>query len=271
MSDPFSESNRRLWDEWTALHMHSPSNYDEQIAKLRAGGSALDETDQAELGDVSGKTVLVLQCHLGLSALSLARAGALVTGVDWAEQAIAYARSLSQALNLPAGFICSDVYDLPDVLDRRFDIVYASGGVLTWLPDLESWAKIVAHFLKLDGMFYLREIHPIRRVLLPPRPDALGNPVEHGYFSREPVRVPERGSYAVPHAPSLHTAYYWTHNLGEIITALCNAGLRIEYLHEFPKVVEDCYTYEENADGEINRRTIHNVAIPHAFSVRATH
>ncbi len=100
MGDPYRESNRKLWDEWTELHLHSPNTYDELIAKLKAGGSTLDEDEQAELGEVSGKSLLNLQCHLGLSALSLARAGAIVTGVDWTEQAIAYARSLSQALDL---------------------------------------------------------------------------------------------------------------------------------------------------------------------------
>ncbi len=270
MSDPFTEANRKLWNEWTELHIQAGTDYRALVEKLEAGGSVLDEDEQGELGEVSGKTLLHLQCHLGLSALSLARCGAIVTGVDWTERAIAHARSLSQKLGLPAEFICSDVYDLPAVLNRRFDLVYTSGGVLTWLPDLERWAEIVSHFLKPGGTFYMREIHPIRRVLLPPRPDAFGAPVEHGYFKPEPTRVPERGSYATPDASSVHTAYYWTHNLGEIVSALCAAGLRLEYLHEFPQVVENCYTYDETAEGAVTRRLIHDVAIPRAFSVRAT-
>jgi SAM-dependent methyltransferase len=270
MSDPYVQANRKLWDEWTELHIQAGTEYCVLVEKLEAGGSVLDEDEQAELGDVAGKTLLDLQCHLGFGALSLVRGGASVTGVDWTERAIAYARSLSQALGLPAEFICADLYDLPAVLDRQFDVVYTSGGVLTWLPDLKRWAEIVAYFLKPGGAFYMREIHPIRRVLLPPRLDAFGAPIEHGYFKREPTRVEERGSYAAPDAPSLHTAYYWTHNLGEIVTALCAAGLRLEYLHEFPKVAENCYTYEETAAGESTRRLVHNIAVPRAFSIRAT-
>ncbi len=270
MTDPYVQANRKLWDEWTELHIQAGTDYRARVEKLHAGGSALDEDEQAELGDVSGKTLLDLQCHLGLSALSLARRGAIATGVDWTERAIEYARSLSQALGLPAEFICANLYDLPAVLNRRFDLVYTSGGVLTWLPDLKRWAEIVAHFLKPGGTFYMRDMHPIRHILNSPRLDAFGAPIEHSYFGREPTCVQERGSYAVPDAPSMHTAYYWTHNLGEIVSALCAAGLRLEYLHEFPKVIEDCYTYEETAAGEMTRRVTHNVAIPRAFSVRAT-
>jgi SAM-dependent methyltransferase len=269
VSDPFIEANRKLWDEWTELHIQAGTDYRARVEKLAAGGSALDEDEQAELGDVAGKTLLHLQCHLGLNTLSLARGGAIVTGVDWTERAIAYARSLGQTLGLHAEFICANLYDLPAVLDRQFDIVYTSGGVLAWLPDLKRWAEIVVHFLKPGGTFYMSDMHPIRHILNMPRLDAFGAPIEHSYFGREPTRVQERGSYAVPDAPSVHTAYYWTHNLGEIVSALCAAGLRLEYLHEFPKVIEDCYTYDETAAGEVIRRVIHNVVIPHAFSVRA--
>ncbi len=268
MSERFIEANRKLWDEWTKLHIQAGTDHRARVEKLAAGGSVLDEDEEAELGDVSGKTLLHLQCHLGLSTLSLARGGASVTGVDWTEEAMAYARSLSQALALPAEFICADLYDLPAILDRQFDLVYTSGGVLTWLPDLKRWAEIVAQFLKPGGTFYMRDMHPIRHILNMPRLDAFGAPIEHNYFGGEPTCVQERGSYAVPDAPSLHTAYYWTHNLGEIVSALCAAGLRLEYLHEFPKVIEACYTYEETAARAVTRRVTHNVAIPRAFSVR---
>jgi hypothetical protein len=170
-------------------------------------------------------------------------------------QAIALAQSLADEQRIDAQFICSDAYDLTCVLELEFDIVFTSYGVLPWLPDLDRWAKVVAHFLKPGGTFYMVEVHPVKRVLMPARTDGTGKPVVHTYFSRPlPLPVAERGSYANPDADCLRTAYYWAHSLGEIGTALCAAGLRLRFLHEFPRVIKDCCTYEKTGTGECEVR-----------------
>ena len=272
VSDLYFETNHKLWDNWTRLHLERESEYRNLAYKLKSGETTLDEIEIKELGGVSNKSLLHLQCHLGLDTLSWARMGAIATGVDFSAQAIAYAQSLSKELDISAEFICCDIYDLPTILERQFDIVYTARGVLPWLPDLDRWAGIIAHCLKPGGTFYLMEGHPIRHILLPPRVDAIGKSIEHGYVHRaEPTRVEERGSYAAPEADTMHTAYYWTHGLGEIVTVLCSAGLRLEFLHEFSKVVENCYSYEETEPGRYESRLRYNVAIPRMFSIRATH
>ncbi len=271
MNDTHFQVNRDLWNNWTTLHTKSNSEHAHLLARLRAGQTTLDEIDLRALEDVSGKSLLHLQCHFGLDTLSWAREGAVATGVDFSEEAITQARSLNKELNLSANFICSNIYELPAVLDEQFDRIFTSAGVLPWLPDLSQWAKIVARYLKPGGTFYLRDSHPIRHILVPPRLDATGKPIEHGYFHRaEPTKVEERGSYAMPEVDTVHTAYYWTHSLGEIVTALCSAGLRLEFLHEFPKVIDSCYSYEETRPGRYELRLQHNVAIPRTFSIRAT-
>jgi hypothetical protein len=48
------------------------------------------------------------------------------------------------------------------------------------------------------------------------------------------LRWDEPGTYADPAAVTQHNVTYeWTHRLGEVVTALIEAGLRIEFLHEF--------------------------------------
>ena len=74
------------------------------------------------------------------------------TGVDLSDAAIGLARSLCGELNLDTRFICSNVYDLPDVLNEQFDVVFTSYGVLCWLPDLDGWASVVANHLKPGGV-----------------------------------------------------------------------------------------------------------------------
>jgi 2-polyprenyl-3-methyl-5-hydroxy-6-metoxy-1,4-benzoquinol methylase len=142
------QRNRALWDEIAPVHAKAYK----EVALLKRGGIALDEIELREIGDVTGKTLLHLQCHIGTDTLSWARQGAVVTGVDFSGESIACARQLGQELGLRATFVHANVYDLPTMLREQFDIVYTSRGVLCWLRDLDLWAQIVARSLKPDGI-----------------------------------------------------------------------------------------------------------------------
>ncbi len=159
--EPFSyqqarDGNRSLWDELTPVHLRSYG-----VERFLAGEPWLPKRILEEVGDVQGKSLLHLQCHFGLDTLAWAREGAVVTGVDFSPEAIKAAEELSKQANLPARFICSDIYDLPEVLDEQFDIIFTSIGVLCWLKDLDVWARIIADHLKPGGVFYIMEGHPL--------------------------------------------------------------------------------------------------------------
>jgi SAM-dependent methyltransferase len=270
VDDRYLQTNRDLWDFWTELHTTVSEEYLEAMAQVRAGGTTLDDIVLSEVGDVAGRSLLHLQCHLGLDTLSWASMGAEATGVDFSESSVAAARRFGREVGLAATFVCADIYDLPTVLDQKYDFIFTSDGVWPWLPDLDRWAKIAAGCLRPGGVFYIRDIHPIRRVLKPPRPDAFGAPVEIGYVAQpEPVRFEERGSYSVPEHDSVHTAYYWQHGLGEIVTALCSAGLRLEFLHEFSETEPDVHVFSRAASGRLEAHLRHNVTVPRQFSIRA--
>jgi len=226
-------ANRALWDEWTSIHVGSDF-YD--VESFRRGGVRLRDFELEELGDVTGLAVLHVQCHFGLDTLSFARLGAHVTGADFSEKAIAAARALAADVGLDARFVVSSVDDLPANLQGEFDLVYTSGGVLGWLPDIRSWARVVAHFVKPGGRFYIAEIHPVANAFenegVQPGELRLAYPYwEHV----EPIVVEVEGSYADPSAAvATKTEYGWDHGLGEIVTALADAGLRIDSLQEYP-------------------------------------
>jgi len=219
------------------------------------------------VGDVAGKSLLHLQCHFGLDTLSWAREGATVTGVDFSPDAIAAAKSLSKELGIPAEFVCSDVYALPEVLgERTFDVVFTSYGVLSWLHDLERWAGVVARHLAPGGTFYIVEFHPVLGML-----DEEGRRIARPYFhSPEPQEFVEHGSYADRSSGATHTLYQWAHSLADVVNALIDAGLRIEFLHEFPYSVHDCEPFfQESAPGRFVVRASPGL-IPLMFSIRAT-
>jgi SAM-dependent methyltransferase len=260
--------NQKLWDAWTREHEKSPF-YD--VAGFKAGKDRLRSVELDELAPiVAGKSLLHLQCHFGLDTLAWARRGANVTGVDFSPQSIELAQSLSTELALPAAFVCSDVYHLPEALTGQFDIVFTSYGVLHWLDNLQRWAEVIAFFLKPGGIFYIVEDHPTMRMFTTSEDKSkleLANPY---FFSQTPEPVETQGSYASPDTLESYRFYLWNHSLGEVVNSLIGAGLRIEYLHEFPYAARAKFPMmEKGADGWW-RLPAKYVQIPFLFSLRAT-
>ena len=228
------ESNREMWNEWATLHAGSEF-YD--VESFKKGKCSLYPVAVEEMGDVNGKSLLHLMCHFGKDTLSWARRGAKITGMDFSDNAINIARSLSEELGLDAEFICCNLYDLPQHLDKQFDIVFTSAGVLCWLPDLEKWGRVIAQFLNSGGFFYLLEGHPFLNMLLDEDPNALKPEILRSYFfTREPEVYQSEASYAGVKTSKVHTGKEWTHSLGDIVNSLISTGLRIEFLHEYPYI-----------------------------------
>jgi 2-polyprenyl-3-methyl-5-hydroxy-6-metoxy-1,4-benzoquinol methylase len=257
------ELNRANWDDRVPVHLAS-EYYD--VGGFRAGASSLRPFESAEAGDVSGKRLVHLQCHVGLDTLSWARKGARVTGLDFSEPAIEAARSLAADLAIDASFVVADVYDAVAALGgRRFDVVYTGTGALVWLPDMTRWAQVVAALLEPGGFLYLVEGHPFAQIL----DDAQGTNVALDYFQEQPWV--EDYSYTYTDGPALtHTrSVQFQHGLGQVVTALSAAGLQIEFLteHDF-----DCYQRFESLerDGGQYRFPAGHPRIPMMFSLRAT-
>ena len=228
------DANRSLWDAWTAVHA-TGDFYD--LEAFKAGGVRLRPYEIELVGDVAGKSLLHLQCHFGIDTLSWARLGAVVTGADLSPAAIELATKLASELGHPeARFVLSNVYDLPANLDGSFDIVYTSRGVLNWLPDIRAWAEVVSHFIAPGGIFFITEAHPVMNVFENEgvRPGELR--LAYPYWEhRDPLVFPVQGSYADPTADvGTQTEHSWDHGLGEIVSALIDAGLRVETLVEHP-------------------------------------
>ncbi len=272
--DDYLAENRTLWDAWTGIHVASEF-YD--VDSFREGGSRqirIKDYERDEVGDVTGRSLLHLQCHFGLETLSWARLGATVTGADFSPQAIDAARRLADELGIQATFVCSNLYDLPETLDAEggFDVVYTSHGVLGWLPDIGRWARVVAHFVKPGGFFYLTEVHPVVMAFENEGVESGELRLQYPYWSHdEPLSFDVKGSYADPDAPTHGLREHgWDHGLGEIVTALIDAGLRIEFLHEFPFVLWKIDFLERRDDGRYYLPGELDGRMPLYFSVRAS-
>lgn len=234
----YFEANKELWNKRTAVHKDS-SFYDR--AGFIEGKNVLTPIELNELGEVKGKKMLHLQCHFGMDSLNWARLGATVTGVDLSDEAIREARKLNDELGLNAKFICCNVYDLhPQNIksskvfplggdsEGAFDIVFTSYGVVGWLPDLDRWAEIIAHYLKSGGTFYMAEFHPVVWMF-----DDEFTHIKYYYDNREIIAMDSEGTYTDPGADIRAKEYSWNHSISEVLNALLKQGLQLEFFNEF--------------------------------------
>ena len=265
----FVEANRKLWDEWTRIDVES-ALYD--VEGFRGGKRTLNPLEIAEVGPVARRSMLHLQCHFGLDTLSWADLGAEVTGVDFSGESIRLARQLSHETGLAARFIEADIADLPSVHDERYDIVFASYGVIYWHQDIRRWARVAAHFLKPGGTFYLVEVHPMAYVF-DDSPCTTELRVRSPYFhAAEPQVYSTRGtSFSDPDAVvESELEYGWCHTVGDLVSALVEAGLRIEFLHEHPFTTYRQLPFlEHSADGYWRVPGLER-SVPLLYSVRAS-
>ena len=234
MTEDYLTVNRAQWDERAPAHAASP---DYAVERFRSDPAYLSDVvrfDLPRLGSVEGLRGVHLQCHIGTDTVSLSRLGARMTGLDFSAASIGQARDLAAAAGAQVEFVESDVYAAADVLpEGAFDLVFTGIGALCWIPSVARWAEVVARLLTPGGRLFLREGHPMLWALGDPRPDGLLT-VEHPYVERaEPTVWDEGGTYVETDVEFEHTVTHeWNHGLGQIFTALADAGLHLTAFDE---------------------------------------
>ena len=232
-----TQSNKQGWDGLAAIHYN---NY--HIDKLLAGTPLLNELIRTEVGDVRGKSLAHLLCHIGTDTLSWALLGAQVTGIDISPESLKIARLLAGKMGIDARFIEADIMDAMDRVDQKFDIVFASTGVLCWLPDIQRYAQTVRHLLHDDGFFYIFDGHPFRAVLYDQEGNASPDTIQGDYFRKQAWQYEAMGDYTDPEVLIPVKSYEWHWTMGDILTAFCDVGMRIAFLHEYPQYFYNGYT-----------------------------
>ncbi len=226
-----NEKNRAAWNEMAQIHFDHP---DYRVKEFLEGQSTLKSIELEEIGDVSGKRLLHLFCQFGLDTLSWTRKGAIVTGVDISDRSIELAKDLTQQSGLKAEWVRSDVLELKKHLQGKFDIIYQSYGTHHWIEDLSAWAGIISYFLESGGRFYMVDLHPI---MIP----WLESNVS--YFKKGPYVYSNEIDYCNKDYVVKSEHVEWQHKLSDIINALIESGLTIEFLNEFDKC---CYPRERD-------------------------
>ncbi len=229
--------NRQNWDERAEPHAKSADYAVEEFVADPARLSDVVRFDLPRLGEVNGLQGLHLQCHIGTDTLSLHRLGARMTGLDFSGVALEQARSLAQRTGADITYVQGEVYETPNLLPPgEFDLVFTGIGALCWLPDIRRWADVVAQMLRPGGRLFIREGHPVLWSIDETREDALD--LRYAYFERaEPDVFENESTYVETDHAFQHTRIAsWNHGLGEIVTALMDAGLHLTMLVEHDSV-----------------------------------
>ena len=253
----FIEMNRECWNRRTDIHVAS-AFYD--MEGFKSGRSSLNAFECALLGEVAGQSILHLQCHFGQDTLSLARMGAAPTGVDFSESAIQVARETAGELGLSAEFVLSNVLELD--LGRTYDKVFASYGVLGWIPDVNEWMQVAARHLALGGELILVEFHPLIWLF--------DQKVPVNYFhSSEPDIETQHGSYTDGGVDVEITSCFWDHTLSDVLTAARKAGLEVTLFEEYDHSPYPLGGMVERSPGEYVLGDRMGQRLPHVYALVA--
>jgi SAM-dependent methyltransferase len=258
----YIEINKHSWNNRVDAHLAS-AFYD--VEGFLKGNTSLNDIELKLLGDVSGKTILHLQCHFGQDSISLARLGAKVTGVDLSDKAIDAANELVKKTGNDIRFICCDVYDLPNHLNEQFDMVFTSYGTIGWLPDMNKWANIIATFLKPNGRFVFAEFHPVVWMY-----DDNFESIKYNYFNAGEIVESETGTYADKNAPIKTDYIGWNHSLTEIFTSLITNGIEINSFEEFDYSPYNCFAKTVEFEPKKFRIAHFGNKIPMVFALSGT-
>lgn len=261
-STDYININKQTWNDKTDVHIASEF-YD--VEGFLNGKSTLNAIELELLGDVSNKKILHLQCHFGQDTITFSRMGAKATGVDLSDKAIERAREFTTTLNLDTTFVCCDIYDLPNHLNEKFDIVFTSYGTIGWLPDLTKWANVISHFLKPGGKFVMADFHPVVWMY-----DDDFKTVFYSYFNMEPIVETITGTYADKAAAIETKSVGWNHPTSEVLNALIQSGLELNSFDEYDYSPYNCFNEtEEFEKGKFRIKHLEN-KIPMVFSLVAT-
>ena len=256
-----TEANKTAWGQLSKAH------YEHYKKAIEDKKHYLNKIIETELGDISGKTIIHLQCNTGADTVLLARKGATITGVDFVPDNIFYAKKMAEELGIKnIDFLESDIMELAEKHDTQYDMVFTSEGVLCWLPDLNIWANTVKHLLKENGVFYVLDSHPFFMTFDEKKLAENKLEIKYPYFVREPEFEEEMPDYATDSKMGVN--YGWMYKVSDIINSLAKAGLTIEFFNEYDSLFYAHYGMENYGDGQF-QYPFFDKKLPFTFSLKA--
>lgn len=218
--DESVRSNQVVWEQAATKYV---DEYDELMQQAR-GGWELFPRELELLGPVlsAGPAVVHFQSGHGLDDIALVRAGArTVLGIDYSVVTASAAQRRAAEVGVPCHYLAAEVPGVP-VRDECADLVYTGKGAVIWMRDLDAWARDAARVLRPGGSLFVYEAHPAVPLWT--------------WDEDEPRIRPDRSYFAESHINDSfpgNGAREWQWTLGQLVTAITRAGLRLDVLEEY--------------------------------------
>jgi SAM-dependent methyltransferase len=231
--------NRANWDDRADVHVRSQMyDVDGFLADPHdiSGVVTNDLTMLAPHLPATGmkdRTLLHLQCHIGIDTVSWARLGAVdVHGIDLSPNSLRHATRIAKADGRDITWVEGDARFASKLINRRFQTIVTSTGTIVWLPELDNWARSIHDLLEPDGVFLIRDDHPLLAAMSFEPWDITDDYLADGRRRtyEDAGTYTENSQGQIAHAVSPE----WRHDLSEVVTSLLRAGLRIEEFAELP-------------------------------------
>lgn len=257
------DANKHAWGQISRDH------YEAFKQKLAQGTHVFNPYIRRELGDLSGKKIIHLQCNVGADTILLARMGASAMGVDLVPDNVRYAQKLADDFGVAnASFMACDIMELADRHSEQYDVVFVSEGAVGWLPDLDRWGRTIRGLLRPGGFVYVFDSHPFVLTFNTEKLAKEEWDLQYPYFGKTPDEDDSIGGYASEPRQGVK-AYFWMYTVSDLINAFASRGMRIDFFNEYKENFFDAGGLVPAGEGLFNY-PFNTDKLPMSFSLKAT-
>jgi len=243
----YTETNKEAWEEVFNKHQENWKN--NPIENMLENDFAFLNHDlTTELKDINLKDKDVAQfcCNNGRELLSIVKSGARSgTGFDFSENFIKEASRITELKNISCKFICTNIMDIGNKYQDKFDLVFCSIGTFCWFENLSDFFKKVYLVLKPNGTILISESHPILNIfgMEGEKNYDAKNPekIINSYFKNDPWIDTDGIDYFSKKKYKSKVITSFSHTFSDIINSMITNNISIKKVLEYSYGLDDLF------------------------------
>ncbi|MCL4400839.1 MAG: class I SAM-dependent methyltransferase [Candidatus Parvarchaeota archaeon] len=228
------------WDAAASYYQKEISGDDLNTVHYGPFGSS--ETKLNLLGAVKGKKVLELGCGGGQCSVTLAKKGAICTGIDISEKQLEHAVKLAEKNSVRINFIKKSFSELDAFPKNSYDIVI-SVFALQYAERLDRIFRSIKRILKQNGIFVFSIDHPFY-LLVNPNDMVLSESYNKVGMVSEKEIWPDGSN---------HNFFMYRRKVSDIVNGIIQSGLALQ------KVIEPFDRNDKVWGSGYRRKLVHRI------------